>query len=53
MSFETIITVVAIVLLVVFSKPLFTLAGGLVVMFFGSIAMVAIFFVVKALLFGV
>jgi hypothetical protein len=49
---ETFITIVIIVLMLVFSKPLFTIATGLLGLMIGGALLFVIFFILKALLFG-
>ena len=49
---ETFITIVIIVLMLVFSKPLFTIATGLFGLMIGGALLVIIFIFLKALLFG-
>lgn len=49
---ETFITIVIILLMLIFNKPLFALAGGLVALVFGGVVLVFMFIFLKALLFG-
>ena len=46
---ETFITIVIILLMLIFNKPLFALAGGLV---FRGVVLVVMFVLLKVLLFG-
>lgn len=49
---ETFIAIVIIILLIIFNRPLFALASGLLGLYVGGVLLFVVFVILKALLFG-